>query len=820
MKGYTKRSGGGIAVCLFFVFLLGLSSVLYTDSYAATLEAQRKQTYGAWHVAVYQTSDDVIEAISHHATVQSAGEMDICGYILDEEGTILGGMGTVDDTLVEIGNLTLLDGHFPQTSGEIAVEASYLDALGCSYELGQQLELPILLGIDDEAEVVTKTFTLCGVVKNYSAYWSSETFPLVSFFVSQEQCASMPQLSRHVFAELQETYASEASALAVLAAEAGTFLENDFTYLEYAEQDEQGTERTVLQWVILLAGCLAILILGNNELDRRKNSFTTMRLLGATKGQIVGYFLRGKLPIFLLAMSAGILWGLCLPYLAVLLLRHGFHETVCYKLVGKRVLSMILLYVLGLIVSLSLSLLRVLQTPLRGNLRQQTVKLPRCRKPLGAGNLFAVLGAGVRKERAMSVLLTFVAAVFVLISSYSAWDSYVLYRKYCLDYPEDYSYGLMSYYALSSAMTEQELEQIQNAYGVERVETFSSSDYYALDFPKGWDQDYGTRVYAFLKNIVGDLPDTQLCGAFLGVSDDLLPTYLQEAGAASKDTLADDEIILYLPSFSMDEDGSLEPIFAGNTRDYAEILSEDVISPGDTVSVTIGDSTERLNIVGVLHGQNTRISYDPIRPYSLICNQRTYEKLLGKLEYTYVLVYQDETDIPYQTDVELSKIHTGLYFDNNRVERSEQSRNLAMQLILAMVLSVSGFVVILLIRAGIYASTEESEIQRYGTLHLLGMTRGTMLGSLTKRASLESIWGVLLAFLALLGYRMWQEATQLLEFADYVKPGLRTYCLDAYERVLTDTHWGFAAVMTLLVLLLNLGFLTLHNYRVSNSAQN
>jgi tryptophan-rich sensory protein len=95
-----------------------------------------------------------------------------------------------------------------------------------------------------------------------------------------------------------------------------------------------------------------------------------------------------------------------------------------------------------------------------------------------------------------------------------------------------------------------------------------------------------------------------------------------------------------------------------------------------------------------------------------------------------------------------------------------------------------------------------------------------MLGSLTKRASLESIWGVLLAFLALLGYRMWQEATQLLEFADYVKPGLRTYCLDAYERVLTDTHWGFAAVMTLLVLLLNLGFLTLHNYRVSNSAQN
>jgi hypothetical protein len=95
-----------------------------------------------------------------------------------------------------------------------------------------------------------------------------------------------------------------------------------------------------------------------------------------------------------------------------------------------------------------------------------------------------------------------------------------------------------------------------------------------------------------------------------------------------------------------------------------------------------------------------------------------------------------------------------------------------------------------------------------------------MLKSLTKRASLDSVFGVLLAFLALLGYRMWQEATQLLEFADYGKPDLRTYCLDAHERVVTYTHWGFAVVMTLLILLLNLGFLTIHNYRVSHSARN
>ena len=38
-------------------------------------------------------------------------------------------IGTPDDALIEMGNLELLEGRFPEKSGEIAMEASLLSAL-------------------------------------------------------------------------------------------------------------------------------------------------------------------------------------------------------------------------------------------------------------------------------------------------------------------------------------------------------------------------------------------------------------------------------------------------------------------------------------------------------------------------------------------------------------------------------------------------------------------------------------------------------------------------------------------------------------------
>ena len=44
------KANRGLAAILFVVFLLGLSTMIYADSYEQTLEEQRKLAYGAWHV--------------------------------------------------------------------------------------------------------------------------------------------------------------------------------------------------------------------------------------------------------------------------------------------------------------------------------------------------------------------------------------------------------------------------------------------------------------------------------------------------------------------------------------------------------------------------------------------------------------------------------------------------------------------------------------------------------------------------------------------------------------------------------------------------
>ena len=96
--------------------VLGLSAMLYTDSYEQALEQQRQMLYGAWHVAGYGVSGAAAETYAAHATVAEVGQMTLYGTV-QSDGAILGGLGRVDETLAELGRLTLLDGRTPAMKG-------------------------------------------------------------------------------------------------------------------------------------------------------------------------------------------------------------------------------------------------------------------------------------------------------------------------------------------------------------------------------------------------------------------------------------------------------------------------------------------------------------------------------------------------------------------------------------------------------------------------------------------------------------------------------------------------------------------------------
>ena len=833
------RGNRGIALSLFLIFLLGITAVIFTDSYESTLEGQRKQIYGAWHAAIYHTRSDAAEAVKSHAAVERAGNMLMCGSVLSPENLAVGGIGAAEGELQEVGNITLLDGNFPTEENEIAVEAACLDELGYSYELGQEITLKVLSGkAGTEIAEETHRFKLCGVVKNYSAHWNRETNMLISFFVTPQFCQKMPYTEYHVFAQLWDEYAKEAISLLPLAAENGAFLENSFTYLFYSDQSEPVTYRTVLQTAILLAGCLTIVLLMGNELNRRKKSLITLRILGAGKLQTARYFFKGKIRILLLSGGFGILCGLLLPYLVFSLLKGVLDQEICYEFSAASVSFMIALYSAGVLFSLLFTLIRLFQIPLRGDpVQQYTVKnIPRGRKRLSAKNLFSVLNAADRKKRLISVVLVFVSSVFLMISAYQAWADYIEYDRYCRYCPEDYSYGyLTAYHKPFFSMSEDSLKQVKSAYGVGEVQTFSVSDYYPLIFDGGYDEEYAEQSTAFLRNSAafrdnaGSLPDTDVFGAAIGVSDNLFSAYFGEVDSeiAGDDILDKNEAILYLPDYSprSDRTGDLEHIdvdleYLEGSPNYLKILREEKIKAGDRVGIEVGGRVTYLKIAGIIRTFDVRkgktsLSLHPLRPYSLICSEETYGEIFGESGYACVLVQGDDSRIAYQTDAELSKINTELFLSNHRLERMERSQQLMLQFLLSMMLSVFSFLATMLIRSGLAASEEDYQAGRYRLLYQLGMTRGEILRNLTRRSFYESIAGVLMAAAVLTGYRFLQERAVLLNYyADYVKPDFPVFFREVCGRCLQYTHWGFVLTSAAAVLVLNLLVLSVYNQRI------
>ncbi len=815
-----RGSNKGLAAILFLIFFLGLSSIIYTDSYEKTLEEQRKLSYGAWHFAVYDTDMTTYESLASHAMVESAGQMQIGGLATDGNGGILGGIGCCDDALMDIGNMQLLDGRLPSSSNEIAVEASCLNMMGISYELGQHISIVISSEGNDGVTVENEyEFTLCGIVKNYSSYWKADSYWLVSFFVSPEFCQELPQSELYVFGQLKPMYVGDVDALTVLCANSGDFVKNVFTYLQYSDENAPATNTVILQTVIILAGCIAIVILMNNDLNQRRNSFITMRILGATKLQIFQNFFREKFLIILLFSAVGIVFGLLLPYLVVLLMNSVLTQSVCFHIIAAHILQTIILFLAGLVFSLIFSLIRLFQIPLRGKPTQQvSVRTrPKRKKKLRVNKTLFLLDSGSYSKKLLSTALTFIASVFVFISAYQAWGNYAAYVEFSRNYPEDYTFGMISYYNMPQVMSEKSLNSIKNAYGVKDVQTFSVSQYYSLTFASQFDEHYADAVHEYLAGIVDQLPEAQISATLVGISDNLYPLFAREADSKllCENGLEEDEVILYLPDFHLLENGDLDQVDFSVILQKAPLLSENTISVGDAVNINIGGEDKQLTIAGIIRSfdKNTPFSINPVRPYSLICSEDTYCQLLGHCEYTCAFVYGDPTMVQYQTDVELSKIQTGLYFVNNRIERSQQAQQLALQVVLALIISVSGFLVTTLIRFGIYAAYEKQEIERYRMLYQLGMSKHTILRGLGQSALLNSLIGGTLAIAALLGYRFMQERATILSFADYVKPGLLQFFADVSQHCIIYTDWLFVLVMVVVVIVLNVLLLFLHSYQ-------
>ena len=236
LKG-KKRSSLLTVIILTISFAAVLVTLCITGSIIKTNAEYRLNTYGAWYGAIPYGIEGDAEFLSTVNGIGEIGAATVYGQAVSKSGAAVTSVGSADGNLLKIGRIELQDGEFPQHDSEIALEASALSKLGKNYTIGQEISFTVLFDAESEESVegikipVECTFTLCGVLREYSSLWQlSEnklSKPICGALVTNTAGENLRTKAIETAAQLNEQSTAGAAHVSVAAANRQFFFEVD-----------------------------------------------------------------------------------------------------------------------------------------------------------------------------------------------------------------------------------------------------------------------------------------------------------------------------------------------------------------------------------------------------------------------------------------------------------------------------------------------------------------------------------------------------------------------------------------------------------------
>ncbi len=186
-----KKQTSLLLLLLTLVFSFLTAAVIYSVSSAQVLQDTRCELYGAWqYLRLSDTAADAAQAQNALPASAQVSTVIQNGIVLGADDSVAGGIGTADDTFAQLGRIVPISGDFPTQSDEIAMTTTLLDALGCSYDVGQTVTLKVAANDYDplagSGAVMEKAYTLCGVLPAYDVYWNLNGNLTVSGIVTEQ----------------------------------------------------------------------------------------------------------------------------------------------------------------------------------------------------------------------------------------------------------------------------------------------------------------------------------------------------------------------------------------------------------------------------------------------------------------------------------------------------------------------------------------------------------------------------------------------------------------------------------------------------------
>lgn len=271
-----KKQTSLLLILLTMVFSFLTAATIYSGSSAQALQDTRCELYGEWQYL--RLSDTDMDAAQVRENLPASAKVSTAiqdGIVLGADNGLAGGIGTVDSAFAQLGRIVPIGGNFPAQPDEIAMTTTLLDALGCSYDLGQTITLKVADNdydpLSGSGKIVEQTYTLCGVLPAYDVYWNLGSNLTVSAVVV-EPLALAGQ-------KFQTFYDLNADTVGT-ASDDPDFIANEYAY---PQEDTVSSSLTFLLMIAILVSFFAVAQYFVIVLHKRVQTLHTFQILGARK---------------------------------------------------------------------------------------------------------------------------------------------------------------------------------------------------------------------------------------------------------------------------------------------------------------------------------------------------------------------------------------------------------------------------------------------------------------------------------------------------------------------------------------------------------
>ncbi|MCD8144152.1 MAG: ABC transporter permease [Oscillospiraceae bacterium] len=780
-----KKSGALLLSVLAISFAFAVMILCFTGSIERTNSGIRLSNYGAWYGAIPAGQVSDLEFLNSE---ESLTWMEQLGVSTNYGTVDAYGIGTADNTFVEIGNLAVLDGHFPEESGEIAMEADLLSLLGYDYTLGQTITLNIAFSAGEDTVLVEGTFTLCGILKEYTDLWylsaNAQGQLLNSALITQEDADALWDAANQLALDALGIAADETvpswfftvqeDMEQTMTDAVNAYLQSTRTLstgdqqvcvntLAYADSADP-VYHTVYICITLLATLLAVLCIYAVYLPDQVRYVVRFRSIGGTKGQLMRLILLETLLICIPAVLLGIFMGILGLYGLLRLAVYAGSAEILLAVPRVPLVCAVLLWLAGILLIRLITFQIAMRTPLTGGRHMEISGTRRIQK---VQNMLLPLICGLCCG-GLSFMVLETVPQWDKFQNWSATPSYTIRRSST----ETYDVTTGETILWPGVVTEDELTQIRNISGVSLAEGFAQ-----LPITLTFD---GMEDVALAKAMMGSSDDLDVTlYAIDPDSDGWENTFDLERTGVDLEAFADGDCIV-LAFDGSDSRITYETlsydIYAGDYVWDIQTFSDTGLSVGDRIQLSVQKTTEQNQTSGecdTIVGGFLNTSYDSIctrslvltEPYTVICSTTFLKRLVDSLEegyvwdiqtgdtgytsdgeagYNRVFVYAQSDAAFLSTDSALAELcsENNLLLYNQRETVSAHTRQYLQSFLLLLVSGSAVVLILLLIMRNVMKLKARQERRKYGILQALGMSAGQVRLAIFKQAFREGVFAV------------------------------------------------------------------------------